>query len=165
SSSCRCPRPGRATRGPGARFRYAKGTGTTNSGAPHALHAPELTRLDRVYEDIPLVFLQDDGVLVLANPDRVALNDDLGAVGTPWTKRDPLHRTSPPLASMLGQIAAWRPFAPQEPSMARTAASRCSRSAAFCSKSARMWAHGAAPERRSATMCLISASVRPSRRA
>src|SRR6266852_7926977 len=29
----------------------------------------------------------------------------------------------------------------------------------------RMWLHGAAPERRRATMCLISESVRPSRRA
>src|SRR5262249_15869228 len=57
---------------------------------PTLLHAPELTRLDRVNEDVPFVLLQDDGVLVLADADRVALDDDLGAVGTPWTKRDPL---------------------------------------------------------------------------
>src|SRR2546427_12900610 len=126
---------------------------------------PELTRLDQVDEDVPLVLLQDGRVRVLADADRVAVNDDFRTGGAPRTERDPFHWLSPPLASIFGQIAAWRPFVPHEPRMLRTPASRPSRSAAFCSSSARRCAHGADPDRRSTTICLISESVRPSRRA
>src|SRR5882724_8742918 len=125
----------------------------------------ELTRLDQVHEHVPLVFLQGRGIRVLADADRVAVNDDFRTGGAPRTERDPFHWLSPPLASIFGQIAAWRPFVPHELRMVRTPASRPSRSAAFCSSSARRCAHGADPERRSTTICFISASVRPSRRA
>src|SRR6266852_344751 len=125
----------------------------------------ELTRLDQVDEDVPLVLPQDRGIRVLPDADRVAVNDDFGTGGAPRTERDPFHWLSPPLASIFGQIAAWRPFVPHELRMLRTPASRPSRSAAFCSSSARRCAHGADPERRSATISLISESVRPSRRA
>src|SRR2546422_650054 len=60
---------------------------------------PELTRLDQVDEDVPLVLLQDGRVRVLADSDRVAVNDDFRTGGTPREERDPFHWLSPPRAS------------------------------------------------------------------
>src|SRR2546426_11521431 len=74
----------------------------------------ELTRLDQVDEHVPLVLLQDRGIRVLADADGVAVDDDFRAFGALRAERDPFHWLSPPLASMFGQIAAWRPFVPHE---------------------------------------------------
>jgi hypothetical protein len=133
-------------------------------GAPRRrrrlLDAPKLTRLDQLNEDVPLLFLEDGRVGVLADPDLVTLDDDFRAGDALRAERDDgfLHDGSPPfpsMVSMCGQTMARRrrPFVERhEARMPRTPASVPSRSDAFCSSNARMWAHGAAPARRSATI-------------
>jgi hypothetical protein len=70
------------------------------------------------------------------------------------------------LARTILTRAAWRPLVERQASrMPRTPTSIPSKSAALCSKSVLTWTHGADPERRSATICSISASVSPRRRA
>src|SRR5207245_11496991 len=122
--------------------------------------------LNGVPYEAPVRRLENDGVLVLAELDGVTIDDDLRAALAPGAERESFHCVSPPFASMCGHMAARRPSAErQELRMLRTPASMPSRSATFCFRSARMWTHGAEPERWSATICLISVSVSPSRRA
>src|SRR5437899_10059963 len=78
----------------------------------------ELTRLDQVDEDVPLVLLQGRDIRVLADADRVAVNDDFRTGGAPRAERDPFHWLSPPLTSIFGQIAAWRPPSTHHPNSA-----------------------------------------------
>ena len=61
-------------------------------------HAAEPSGLDRVNQHVPLVLLQDNDVFSFADPDRVALDDDLRAIGARGAERDPFHTTSPPFA-------------------------------------------------------------------
>src|SRR5262249_39108423 len=72
--AARCLRAGRGSRSSSAAAREGH---RNDARCPTLLHASQLTRLDGVDEDVPLVLLQDDGVLVLADADRVALDDDL----------------------------------------------------------------------------------------
>src|SRR5262245_25321241 len=121
-----------------------------------------------VYQDVPFFLLEDGRVGVLANPDRVAFDDDFRAVDAVRAERDsdPFHVTSPPLLSMWGQIVAVRPSVERHVfSVRRSSRSIPSRSDAFCSRRRRTWTHGGAPARRSAMMCAIADSVSPSRRA
>src|SRR5262249_51449961 len=140
------------------RARRRSGDGSVEPWRPSrgaALHPPEPARLDRVHEHVPLGLLQRDEGFVLADADRVPVDDDLRAVRAGRTERDDgsFQDGSPPFASMWGQTTARRPWVEgQAARMLRTAASMPSRSVAFCSSNARTWAHGAPPARRSVTM-------------
>src|SRR5262249_6179712 len=123
---------------------------------------------DEVHEDVPLVLLEPDGVVRFPDRDLVIFDDDLRAVDAVGTERHRalFHVRSPPFASICGQTAA--PRSPTERHSARirrTALSMDSSSAARRSTRARTWAHGAEPARLRATICSISASVSPRRRA
>src|SRR5262245_1901786 len=121
-----------------------------------------------VYQDVPFFLLEDGRVGVLANPDRVAFDDDFRAVDAVRAERDsdPFHVTSPPLPSMWGQIVTVKPSVERHVfSFRRSSRSMSSRSDAFCSRRRRTWTHGGAPARRRAMMCAMSDSVSPNRRA
>jgi hypothetical protein len=117
--------------------------------------------------DVPLVLLEDDGMFGLADADGVTLETSGQAVQDGQSEA-----TVRSIARHLlflrwsGQTAAWRPSVERQASrMRRTPVSRLSKSAVFCSKSARTCAHGADPARRRVTISWISASVSPRRRA
>src|SRR5262249_36273207 len=130
---------------------------------PSSLDLRQPSRLNQPNEDVPLLLLEDGGVRVFADSDLIAVDDDLRASGAPRAKRVPFHMTSPPLASMCGQMAAWSPSVRGHAlRMPRTSVKSVFKSASFCINRRRTWAHGAAPERRRPMMCLISASVSPS---
>src|SRR5215831_17990026 len=69
----------------------------------------ERSRLDQVDEDVPFVFLEDDGVPVFPNANCFAVDDDLRAIAAARAERVAFHRVPPSLmASSRGQMAAWR---------------------------------------------------------
>jgi hypothetical protein len=56
-------------------------------------HPADSAGLDRVYQHVLLLFLEDDAVLVFADADGVAINDDFWSFRTLWAKREdgPFH--------------------------------------------------------------------------
>src|SRR5262245_36819176 len=113
--------------------RERHGAWSSHPDALHVSQASESTRLNRVYEDVPLLLLEDDDVVVFADPDGVTVDDDLRTGDALRTERDPLHLTSPPFASMCGQITDSRFWNDGHASrMVRTPARVASRSEAFC---------------------------------
>src|SRR5437667_285899 len=78
------------------------GAGASKRRRPGAawLQPAERAGLDRVHEHVPLGLLQRDDVLVLADANRVAVDDDFRARGALRAERDPFHGWSPPFASM-----------------------------------------------------------------
>src|SRR5262249_44971616 len=136
------------------------------ASAPARLtHASELTRRDQFNKDVPFFLLEDGGVLGFTDSNLIAIDDDFRTRGTRWAERMPFQALSP-FASMCGQTAPTPDFVErQDLRMPRIAPSAAPRSSAFCSSNARTCAQGTAPDRLTRTISVISASVRPRRRA
>jgi hypothetical protein len=54
----------------------------------------ELTRLNQINEDVPLLLLQDGRVGIFTDTDLVVLDDDLRAVVAPGAEPEPGRGTS-----------------------------------------------------------------------